>query len=158
LVSVQKRIAGRLRHRGMGGGAALFEWESRDVWRVVRRSDAISGGDCEATAPGRDLSNRDGVELSRRVDLSGRRVRAVVQRVVVRHFSRRNAAELCAAKKGGRHGSGAKRAKIGGHRRRTRGRRKKNWRGRLWRKAGGGWGRQDATVVRLAAEGRGQRR
>src|SRR2546423_1220518 len=67
----------------MGSRAALLKWKGGNVWRLVRGRDAISGGDCEAAAPGRNLSERDGVELSRRLDLSGRGVRAVVQRIVV---------------------------------------------------------------------------
>ena len=37
MVSVQVRIAGRLRHGGVGGCASLFEREGRDVRRLLRR-------------------------------------------------------------------------------------------------------------------------
>src|ERR1700675_2154090 len=66
----------------MGGRAALFEWKSGDVWRVVRGRDAVSCGDRQAAPFGGDLSDSDGVELSRWVDVSGRGVRAVVQRIM----------------------------------------------------------------------------
>src|SRR5580658_8556541 len=67
----------------MGGGAALFEWQGGNVWRVVRGGDAVFGGDCKAAASGGDLPDRNGFELSRWVDVSGRSVRTVVQRIVV---------------------------------------------------------------------------
>src|SRR5437660_12143185 len=66
----------------MGGGASLFEWEGGDVWRIVRGGDAIPGGHCEAAALGGGLPERNGLELSRRLDLSGRSFRAMVQRIV----------------------------------------------------------------------------
>src|SRR6202040_28056 len=71
-----------VRHGGVGGGASLFEWEGGDVWRIVRGGNAISGGAREAAAPGGDLPKRDGVELSRRLDVSGRGVRTVGQRIM----------------------------------------------------------------------------
>ena len=83
MVSLQERIARRLRHSGVGGRAAVFEWQSGDVRRVLCGRDAVPCGDCQTAAPGGDLSCRDGVELSRRLDLPGRRIRTVVQRVVV---------------------------------------------------------------------------
>src|SRR5260370_345327 len=83
VVNVQEGVGGRVRHGGVGRGGSLVEWEGGDVRRIVRGGDAIAGGDGEAAAPGGDLPERDGVELSRRVDVSGRGVRAVVQRIVV---------------------------------------------------------------------------
>src|SRR5258707_13304848 len=83
MVHVQKRITGRVRHRGVGRDAALFERQSRNVWRVVRGGDEVPGGAGEAAASGGDLPDGDGVQLSRWLDISGRSVRTVVQRVVV---------------------------------------------------------------------------
>jgi hypothetical protein len=44
--------------------------------------DAVFGGDREAAAPGGNLPDGDGFELSRWVDVPGRGVRTVVQRIV----------------------------------------------------------------------------
>ena len=74
VVHIQERIAGRVRHGGVGCGAALFERKSGNVWRVVRGRDAVFGGNCEAAPFRGDLPDGDGLELSRRVDVSGRSV------------------------------------------------------------------------------------
>src|SRR5215467_8745618 len=63
----------------MGGGAALCEWKSGHVRRVLRRRYAILGGDRAPAASRRHRAGRDGVKLSRWVDLPGRSVRTVVQ-------------------------------------------------------------------------------
>src|SRR5260370_6419697 len=82
VVHVQARVAGRVRHGGMGGGASLFEWEGGKVWRLVRGGDAIPGGARETAAPAGDWPEGAGVDLSRRLDVSRRGVRTVVQRIV----------------------------------------------------------------------------
>jgi len=56
----------------VGGSATVLEWESGYVRRVIRGRNAIPGGARETAALGGDLSERDGVELSRRLDVSGR--------------------------------------------------------------------------------------
>ena len=82
VVPVQARAERRLRHGGVGGGAALFERQGRDVRRVVRRRDADAGGHRASAAPRRNLPRRHGQQLPLELDVSGRRVRAVVQPVV----------------------------------------------------------------------------
>src|SRR5258708_5629679 len=66
----------------MGGRAAVREWQGGNVWRLVRGSNAISGGHRQATAPCGHLPQCHRVELSRRLDVPGRRVRTMVQRVL----------------------------------------------------------------------------
>src|SRR5579859_677362 len=66
----------------MGGSAALHEWKSRNVWRVVRRSNADACGNHAAAALNGDLPDGDCVELSRKLDVPGRSVRTVVQPIV----------------------------------------------------------------------------
>src|SRR5260370_20715418 len=66
----------------MGGCAALRKWKGRNVWRLLRGSDAISCGNCQASAPGGHLPQRHRLQLSRWLDVPGRRVRAVVQRIL----------------------------------------------------------------------------
>src|ERR1700675_1925290 len=82
MVHVQERVAGWLRHGGVGGGAAILERQGGNVRRIVRGRDAVFGGDCRAAASGGDLPDGDGVELSRWMDVSGWRVRTMVQRIV----------------------------------------------------------------------------
>src|SRR5260370_6231777 len=82
MVSVQKRIAGRLRHGGVGGYASVFQRKGRDVRWLLRRRDAVSRGDCQSASSGGNFPRRYRVQLSRRLDLSGRRVRAMVRRIV----------------------------------------------------------------------------
>src|SRR5215471_14793522 len=66
----------------MGGNAALHKREGGHVWRIVCRCDANASGDDAATAFGGNLSHSDGVELPRKLDVSGWGVRALVQPVV----------------------------------------------------------------------------
>src|ERR1700730_13171567 len=66
----------------MGGRASLRERQGRNVWRVVRWSDAISCGNRETSAPCGNFSERYSLQLSRWLDVPGRSVRAVVQRIV----------------------------------------------------------------------------
>src|ERR1700719_455145 len=82
MVSVQKRIAGRLRHGRVGRCASVFQREGRDVRWLLRRRDAVSRRDFQSTSSGGNFPRRYGVQLSRRLDLSGRRVRAMVRRIV----------------------------------------------------------------------------
>src|SRR5258708_36497464 len=93
VVHLQVRVAGGLRPRGVGSGPSLLEWEGGNVWRVVRGRDPIPGGDRAPSAPGGNLSHGDGVELSRRLDVSGRSGRAVVQRIVDDRVGRKHPAE-----------------------------------------------------------------
>src|SRR5437870_12315734 len=67
----------------MGGGAAIRERKSGDVWGILCGSDAIRRGDCQAAASGGQLSHGDGFQLPRRMDVPSGSLRAVVQRVVV---------------------------------------------------------------------------
>src|SRR6266576_2521360 len=67
----------------MGGGAAIRERKSGDVWGILCGSDAIPRGDCQAAASGGHLSHGDGFQLPRRMDVPRGSLRAVVQRVVV---------------------------------------------------------------------------
>ena len=71
-----------LRHGGVGGGAAEFEWQGGHVWGLVCGRDADAGGGGASAAPGGDLPGGDGEQLPRELDLPGWGVRAVVQRVV----------------------------------------------------------------------------
>src|ERR1700674_798953 len=82
MVSVQKRIAGRLRHSGVGSCASVFRRKGRDVRWLLRRRDAVSRRDCQSASSGGNFPRRYGVQLSRRLDLSGRRVRAMVRQIV----------------------------------------------------------------------------
>src|ERR1700730_18142482 len=82
MVSLQKRIAGRLRHGGVGGCASVFKRRGRDVRWLLRRRDAVSRRDCQSASSGGNFPRRYGVQLSRRLDLSGWRVRAMVRRIV----------------------------------------------------------------------------
>src|SRR5437762_12785598 len=66
----------------MGGNLAIYERKSWNVRRVVCWGDADVGGADKATAFGGYLSHGDGVKLSRQLDVSGRRVRTVVQPIV----------------------------------------------------------------------------
>src|SRR5713101_7104585 len=66
----------------MGGGAAVFEWQGRNVWRVVCWRDSDACGGCASAAFGGDLSGGDSEQLSRELDLPGWGIRAVVQRIV----------------------------------------------------------------------------
>src|SRR6266852_3318174 len=65
-VVIAQDVRGRFESEG--------EWKSGNVWRVVRGRDAIPGGAGEAATPGGDLPERDGVELSRWLDVSRRGV------------------------------------------------------------------------------------
>src|SRR2546430_2207005 len=82
MVSVQARGGGWLRHDRMGRNVAVYERKSGDVRRFICRRDTNAGSADEAAASCGDLSNGDGFELSRELDVSGRRVRTVVQPIV----------------------------------------------------------------------------
>src|SRR5882757_24164 len=82
MVSVQVRGERRVRHDRMGRFAAVFQWKSGNVRRVICRRDTNVSSSDEAAASCGDLSNGDGFELSRELDVSGRRVRTVVQPIV----------------------------------------------------------------------------
>src|SRR6202790_5764610 len=82
MVHVQERVAGWLRHGGVGGGAAILERQGGNVRRIVRGRDAVFGGDCQAAASGGDLPDGDGVELSRWMEGSGGRGRKMFQQMV----------------------------------------------------------------------------
>src|SRR5260370_33736487 len=79
---MQERVGRRLRQGGMGCSASLFEWKSGDVRRIVRWGDTIPGSYRKAATPGGNMSDGDGVELPRWMDVSGRSIRTVVQRIV----------------------------------------------------------------------------
>src|SRR5215467_5645534 len=66
----------------MGRSASLFEWKSRDVWRVICRCDADACGASKTAPFDGDLSDGDGFELSRELDVSRRRIRTVVQPIM----------------------------------------------------------------------------
>src|SRR6266849_9594405 len=66
----------------MGGGASLRERQGGNVWGIVRGRNAISCGDRQAAAPCGHLPQCYRVELPRWLDVPGRRLRAVVQRIV----------------------------------------------------------------------------
>ena len=82
VVHVQARGERWLRYGGVGGGTAVFRWQSGHVRWLLRRRDADARGDRASAASGRHLSVRDGEQLPLELDLPGRRVSAVVQRVL----------------------------------------------------------------------------
>src|SRR5882724_8020275 len=82
MVSVQARSGGWLRHDRMGRFAAVFQWKSRNVRRVICRRDTDARSSDETAASCGDLSHGDGFELSRELDVSGRSVRTVVQPIL----------------------------------------------------------------------------
>src|SRR5215469_6422150 len=82
MVSVQKRIGGRLRHGGVGGCASVFQRKGWYVRWLLRRRDAVSRRDCQSASSVGNFPGCYGVQLSRRLDLSGRRVRAMVRRIM----------------------------------------------------------------------------
>src|SRR5215472_10937598 len=90
MVHLQERIAGRLRHGGMGRVAAVLERKGGNVWRVLRRSDAVSRSDCAPAASGGNLPHRHGLELSRWLDVPRRSIRAMVQRILDHGLSRKH--------------------------------------------------------------------
>src|ERR1700682_4270546 len=66
----------------MGGGAPLFERESRDVGRILCGGGPAGDGHCAPPASSRHLSNRDCQQQSRKLDLPGWRLRAMVQPIM----------------------------------------------------------------------------
>ena len=62
--------------------SALLQWESGHVGRVVCRSHPDAGGHCAPAAPGWHLPGRHREQLSRWVDLPGRRIRAMVRSIM----------------------------------------------------------------------------
>ena len=77
-----KRIERRLRHRGMGCVASLFQWQSWHVGRLICRRHANARRHRPSSAPGGHLPDRYRQQLSRWLDLSRRRVRTMVQRIL----------------------------------------------------------------------------
>jgi hypothetical protein len=71
MVSLSARIERWLRHCRMGGGAALFRRQSRNVWRLVCWGYPDAGCDCTSAASRENMSGRDRQQLSRRVDVPG---------------------------------------------------------------------------------------
>ena len=82
VVPLQARDRRRLRHRRMGRRASLLQRQGRHVRRLLRRRHADARRHRPSAASRRHLSRRHRQQLSRKLDLPGRRVRAVVQRVV----------------------------------------------------------------------------
>ena len=66
VVPLQARIGRRLRHGGVGGGAAVFERQGRHVGRLLRGRHADARRHRPSAAPGRHLPRRDGQQLPRR--------------------------------------------------------------------------------------------
>src|SRR5262249_15752457 len=61
---------------------AVFQWKSRHVWWFLCWSYADVGSHRPPASSGRNLPRSDREQLSRRMDLSGRRVRTMVQPVM----------------------------------------------------------------------------
>ena len=68
--------------RWSGRARCRIGWQGRDVRRLVCRRDADARGHRPSASPRRDLSRRHGEQLPLELDVSGRRVLAVVQSVV----------------------------------------------------------------------------
>src|SRR5713226_1328038 len=66
----------------MGGRASLRKWQGGNVRRLVRGSNAISCGHRKASAPCGHLPQCHRVQLSRWLDIPGRRVRTMVCRIM----------------------------------------------------------------------------
>src|ERR1044072_4058309 len=66
----------------MGRKVGPIKWEGRNVWWLICRSHADAGGNGAASSSGIDLSLCHGFRVLRRLDISKRRVDAVVQQLV----------------------------------------------------------------------------
>src|SRR5215813_5464658 len=63
----------------MGRYFAVLQWQGGNDRSIVRRSHADASCDGTAAAPGGDRTRCDGPQLSRELDVPGRRFRTVVQ-------------------------------------------------------------------------------
>ena len=79
---LRQRAAGWLRHAGVARRAAVVQRRRRHVRRVVRRADAVAGGDQRPPGAEGDCPERHRRRLPRGLDLSGRRVRTRLQPLV----------------------------------------------------------------------------
>ena len=70
---------GWLRHRRMGGQAAVVQRQGRDAGRLVSRAEPVAGRAGRAAEPGHDLSDGRVHEHLSRLDHAERRLAAVVQ-------------------------------------------------------------------------------
>ncbi len=77
-----QRAQRRLRHRRVGRRASLLQRKSRHVRRQLRRRHANARRHHQSAAPRRHLPDRHLQQLSRKLDLSGRRLRAMVQSIL----------------------------------------------------------------------------
>src|ERR1700722_5043636 len=66
----------------MGRGTSLLQRQGGNVWRLLRGGDPDAGRDRETAPPGGNLPGSHRQQLSQQLDLPGRSLRAVVQRVV----------------------------------------------------------------------------
>ena len=79
---LRQRAAGRLRHAGLARRAAVVQRQCRHVRRVVRRVDAVAGGDQRPPGAQGDRPERHRHRLPRRLGVSGRRLRTQFQPLV----------------------------------------------------------------------------
>ena len=72
----------RPRHRRVGRIPAVVQWQGRHDRRVLCRRDPVAGSHQLSAAPSRHRTKRHCLQLPRRVDLPGGRLRAGLQHVL----------------------------------------------------------------------------
>src|SRR5437667_5060323 len=82
----------------MGCSFAVFQREGGNVWRFLCWRDSNAGRHGTASAPGRNFSCRDRFQLSRWMDVPGRRLRTVVQRILDVRAGTKYSSTPCAEK------------------------------------------------------------